>query len=537
MDLIGNRTLADLLVERCGRHPDRACLLVEDRAGAVTEYTYREVLDAVRRTAGGFAALGIGRGDAVVIHLRNCAEFVFAWFGLAWLGAVMVPSNVANSATELRYLIEHSEAVGVLTEPDHLPMFAEVLAGIPAVEHRIVARGAARDRTPRDGHAPAGFVPFAQLSAAAPAAPADVDSEDVVEMLFTSGTTARPKAVMITHANCLWGGERVSRGAALDGGDRLLTALPLFHINAQEITVLAALTVGGTAILLEDYHASTFWERVRGHGATVVSLVAMQVRTLLAQPASPDDTAHRVRRVVYAINVTEAEKDEFERRFGVELINGYGLSEGGTVVTMSPVFGDRRWPSIGLPNYDRQVRIVDEEGRDVPAGAVGEILVSGVPGRTLMKGYFKDPEATAAAVRDGWLHTGDNGYLDEKGYVYFFDRRKDVIKRAGENVSASEVEFALLAHPAIAEAAVVAGRDPVRDEEVVAFVVPLPGGPAGAPAFEEIVEHCRSRLAAFKVPTRIHVVPELPKTSIGKIEKKLLRRRLSDLDPAPGGER
>ncbi|GAA4236541.1 crotonobetaine/carnitine-CoA ligase [Actinomadura meridiana] len=513
MDLIGNRTLADLLVERTDRHPDRACLVIEDRSGAVTEYTYRETLDAVRRVAGGFEAVGIGRGDAVVIQLRNCAEFVFAWFGLAWLGAVMVPSNVACSAAELAYLIERSEAVGVLTEPDYLPMFADVLADLPKVEHRIVARGDAVD----------GFVPFADVASAPPAVRADVGSEDVVEMLFTSGTTARPKAVMITHANCLWGGERVARGAALHGGDRLLTALPLFHINAQEITVLAALTVGGTAVLLEDYHASGFWSRVRHHGATSVSLVAMQVRTMLAQPPSPDDAAHRVHRAIYAINVTDREKDEFERRFGVELINGYGLSEGGTVVTMSPVFGDRRWPSIGLPNFDRRIRIVDADGRDVPAGTVGEILVSGVPGRTLMKGYFKDPEATAATVRDGWLYTGDNGYLDEQGYVYFFDRKKDVIKRAGENVSASEVEFALLEHPAVAEAAVVAGPDPVRDEEVVAFVVARPPNPP--PTTDEIAAHCRARLATFKVPTRIHIVPELPKTSIGKVEKKLLRRR------------
>ncbi|RFS86582.1 ATP-dependent acyl-CoA ligase [Actinomadura spongiicola] len=515
MDLIGNRTLADLLVERCDRHPDRACLVVEDASGAVTEYTYRETLDAVRRTAGGFAALGVGHGDAVVIHLRNRAEFVFAWFGLAWLGAVMVPSNVAASAAELAYLVERSEAVGVLTEPDHVPTFAGVLARAPKVAHRIVARG---DDT-RDG-----FVPFSDVASGPPVEPARVDSEDVVEMLFTSGTTARPKAVMITHANCLWGGERVARGAALHDGDRLLTALPLFHINAQEITVLAALTVGGTAVLLEEYHASGFWSRVRHHGATSVSLVAMQLRTMLAQPPSPDDAVHRVHRAVYAINVTDREKDAFERRFGVELINGYGLSEGGTVVTMSPVFGDRRWPSIGLPNFDRRIRIVDEDGRDVPAGTVGEILVSGVPGRTLMKGYFKDPEATAAAVRDGWLHTGDNGYLDERGYVYFFDRKKDVIKRAGENVSASEVEFALLAHPSIAEAAVVAAPDPVRDEEVCAFVVPRASGPA--PSREEIAEHCRARLAAFKVPTRIEVVDALPKTSIGKVEKKLLRRRL-----------
>jgi carnitine-CoA ligase len=200
--------------------------------------------------------------------------------------------------------------------------------------------------------------------------------------------------------------------------------------------------------------------------------------------------------------------------------NGYDLSEATLVVSHAPVHRPKRWPSVGLPSGDRRVRIVDPAGGEVPTGAVGEITVHGVPGRTLMKGYYKDPEATAAAIHDGWLHTGDHGWVDELGYLYFFDRRKDVIKRAGENVSALEVETALLEHPEIEVAAVVAAADPVRDEAVKAFVVRREGSALDAAAVQAF---CAERLAGFKVPTIVEFRDALPLTSVGKVEKRVLR--------------
>ncbi len=513
MDVIGNRTLRDLLTERAHRQPDKPYLVFEDKTGAVTEYTYAEVLGLVRRAAAGFASLGIAKGDAVVIHLANCPEFLFAWWGLSWLGAVAVPSNVANTRPEMEHVLGFSEAVAVITSPGHLGLIGEVLASVPTVKHRIVARSSAP--------LPGALLLEEIMAPAAEPPDVAVDAEDVVEMIFTSGTTARPKAVMLTHANCLRSGERASRSSATDDTDRFLTALPAFHVNAQSMSILASLTVGGTLVLLEEYRATQFLSQLRRHRATSVSLVAMQLRTLLAQPPDERDRDHHLRRNFYAINVLESEKESFEARFGVELMNGYGLSEAMTIVTVAPMFGERRWPSIGLPAYDRLVRIVDENDEDVPVGTPGEIIVWGVPGRTLMKGYFKDPTATAAAVRDGWLHTGDNGYFDDKGYVYFFDRKKDVIKRSGENISASEVEDALLNHPSIAEAAVIGVPDPVRDEAVKAFVVPEAGSALTA---QEVIAHCRTRLASFKVPTIVELRESLPKTSIGKIEKKVLRQ-------------
>ena len=302
---------------------------------------------------------------------------------------------------------------------------------------------------------------------------------------------------------------------------RCLTSLPVFHVNAQSVTVLSALTAAGTCILLQEFRASRFWGQMRAHRATQTSLVAMQLRTLLAQPPAPTDTDHSLGRVFYAINVTDDEKKQFEERFGVELINGYGLSEAMTLVTMAPVFGDRRWPSIGLPLYDRTVRILDAGGATLPVGKIGEIAVSGAPGRTLFKEYYNDPGATAAALVDGWLHTGDNGWLDGDGYVFFLDRKKDVIKRAGENISASEVERVLVEHPAIEEVAIIGVPDPIRDEAVKAFVVLRAGESASA---DDIAAFCATRLAGFKVPTIYEFRESLPKTSVGKIEKKALRQ-------------
>jgi crotonobetaine/carnitine-CoA ligase len=513
IDIAGNRSLRDLLCDQAERQPDKTFLLTEDMSGSVTPVTYGETVALALRAAEGFARVGIGKGDRVIVHMSNSLDWVVSWFGLSWIGAVIVPTNTASTSAELSYMAQHCEAVGVVTETRFLDAVRAALPELGNLRHVVLAR---------TGQVEPGTVLLGDLMEEGAAQPpaVEVGSDDVMQMLFTSGTTARPKAVVLTHANALIAGQREAVAVGIDETDRSLTSLPIFHVNGQCVTLLAALSVGATAILLEQFSASTFWSQVRSHEATAISLVAMQVRTLLAQPPSDDDARHKVRRTFFAINVSDDEKKQFEERFGVEFINGYGLSEAMVLVSAAPVHGAKRWPSIGLPTPGRRIRIVDEDGTELPAHAVGEITVQGVPGRTLMKEYYRDPEATARTIRDGWLHTGDNGYLDEKGYLYFFDRKKDVIKRAGENISATEVEFALMRHPDVVEAAVIAIPDAVRDEAVKAFVV-LAEGRMLTQA--DLVEHCATSLARYKVPSVIEFRDSLPKTSVGKIEKKLLR--------------
>lgn len=513
MDMVGNRTMRDLLDERVERNTDKTFLVFEDKEGHVQEHTYTEFRDRVDAVAAGLTDLGIGPGDRVTVHLTNCPEILEVWFALATLGAAMVPSNVANTASELEYVMDYSDSVAVVTQPSLLDVVSKATQGAPKIQHTVLARTA----NPVEQ-----TVLLEDLcKSGTPVPRPTVDSESVVQMIFTSGTTARPKGVLLTHANSLHAGERESRGLSLDSTDRCLTSLPIFHVNAQCITVLSSLTVGGTCIILEEFRASKYWEQIRTHRATQTSLVAMQARTLLAQPPRETDRDHQLRRTFYALNISTAEKEEFERRYGVELINAYGLSEAMTLVTLCPVFGPKRWPSIGLPAQGRRVRLVGPGGTDVPTGEVGEIVVEGIPGRTLMKGYHKDPEATARALRDGWLWTGDNAIADEHGYLYWFDRRADMIKRSGENISTAEVEFAISQHPDVAEVAVIGVPDEIRDEAVKAIVVPVEGAQLSV---EDIQEFCADKLAAFKIPTIVDFREGLPKTSIGKVSKSTLRK-------------
>jgi crotonobetaine/carnitine-CoA ligase len=512
-DHVGRRAVPSLLAERIAAAPDRVALVFEDACGVVVELTYADFGGQVARVAAGLVGLGVGPGDRVALCLPSRPEFVLTFFALARIGAVGVPCNPASSAREMSHVIGLTESRVLVATAGLGGLVEELRDADLGLEHVVSA-----------GEDAAADLPFADLLAEQPLeVEEEPDPKAPLEIIFTSGTTAAPKGVVLTHANWLWAGERASHWHRLEDRDRLLTALPLFHVNAQSFTLLAALTVGATAIFLETYSASRFIDQVRGRRATQTNLVATQLRTLLAQPERADDAEHELRRVGYSINVSDAEKEGFERRFGVELLNGYGLTEAMTEVTVAPVYGERRWPSVGRPALGREVRI-DREGAEAAAGEIGEILVKGVPGRTIMHGYYRDPEATAATIVDGWLHTGDKGYFDADGFLYFFDRAKDVIKRGGENISATEVEATLTGHPAIALAAVIGIPDPIRDEAVMAFVVAEPGAELDE---EEVRRYCAEQLARFKVPTVIRLVDSLPMTSIGKVEKKALREMVA----------
>jgi crotonobetaine/carnitine-CoA ligase len=284
--------------------------------------------------------------------------------------------------------------------------------------------------------------------------------------------------------------------------------------------IFPVLTVGATLVLVQRFSASRFWGQVRRHGVHVSSFVGPHLRMFLQQPEDVLESDHTLRHVMYALNCSLEEKAEYERRFKARLVNGYGLSEAFTIAAVAPLYGPDHYPAAGLPAVCRDIRIIDDLGVDVPVGATGEILVGGTPGRTIMAGYLHDPEATKAVILDGrWLRTGDIGRIDAEGFLHFCDRRKEVIKRGGENVSALEVEATLATHPLVAEAAVFGVPDHIMDQAVKAVVVPYPDAEISE---LELISYCAEHLAKFKVPSIIEFRLQLPKTSIGKIQKFIL---------------
>lgn len=495
----GGDTVASVLRQQASRHADEPFLVFEREPGVIEETTWSEQLARAERTAGALVRLGVRPGERFSVHLANCPEFFDLWFAAALIGAAIVPSNPLCTVDELAYHFEHANCRLSITQPDLLD----------------TAVRAAKDRLPVLSIEDA-WVRDDDVAPNVTVAPLDV-----LGVLYTSGTTSRPKGVLITQAAYLYVGDAVAEHIRLQPSDRNLIVLPMFHGNAQYYSSMSAIVTGASIALAPRFSASRWSEQATVLGATVTSLFAAPMRMILAQEPAPFDAAHALRIGLFAQNVTEEQLANFEERFDLPLIQLYGMTETVAPPTMNPVFGERRGLSIGRPITSAQLRVVDLEGRDVSPGESGELLVSGQPGRTLMLGYLNNPEATAEALSDGWLHTGDSVRVDDEGYLYFVDRRKDMIKRAGENVATGEVERVLNEHPSVFESAAFGVPDPMRDEAIHVAVVLHPGAHASA---DELLGHCRERLAKFKVPDEIRIVETLPRTSVGKIQKHLLRQ-------------
>ncbi|MDX1402285.1 MAG: AMP-binding protein, partial [Kiloniellales bacterium] len=352
-------------------------------------------------------------------------------------------------------------------------------------------------------------------------------AEDEVAILYTSGTTSRPKGVLVTNANYIYAGETVARSLCQRPEDRHLVVLPLFHGNAQYYSTMSTLVTGASMVLSSRFSARRYFDQAIRHSCTLGSLFSAPIRMILAQPRRAELAENSLRAALFAQNVTEEQLEEWEERFQVPLMQIWGMTE-----TMGPPLGNpihfrRNNMSLGLPAMGYRVELVDDEGNPVPQGEIGQIVVSGEAGRSLMKGYFKDPSATKETMRTGRLWSGDNARQDESGYFHFVDRAKDMIKRAGENIAAGEVEAVILQHPEVFDCAVVGLPDPIRDEAIVAVVVPHDRANLDA---DSIIEWCKSRLARFRVPERVVFRPSLPRTSVGKIQKHILRAELISAD-------
>jgi crotonobetaine/carnitine-CoA ligase len=472
--------------------------------------TYAEALLAAERAAAGLAALGVGRGDRVALMLPNCLEFLDLWFGLALLGAVLVPINPALKGDGLRYLLEHSEAAAAIVD-DPLTDTVDEAVGHAGPRHRIVARGPARDRW-RDS---AEVLKGDRASLATPT----VQPGDLASILYTSGTTGPPKGVRNCHnAYPTAGYEFTQHYARLCTDDVLYTSLPLFHVNAQMLTTVGSIVSGVPMVLAPRFSASGFFDDLRRHGATVFNYIGAMLTMLYKQTERPDDRENPVRVTIGGAAPAELWK-AFEARFGVEILEIYGLTETATFTLGSPP-DDIRVGKVGLPVSWAEVQVHREDGTVAEPGEPGEIVVRSKRPDVLFQGYDKNEEATERAMAGGWFHSGDRGRRDEDGYFVFLDRLKDSIRRRGENISSYEVERVVNSHRAVAESAAVGVPSELGEEEVMIVLVPRDGLEVDP---SELVAYCSERMASFMVPRFVRIRAELPKTATQRVQKFALR--------------
>lgn len=522
-DIVGSKTLRELWDDQARVFRDKTVLIFHDRNDKVCEFTYSEFNEEINKAANLFLELGIKKNDKVAIQLHNCPEFLMCWFGIAKIGAVMVPLNTHYTQEESEYIIQKCDGVAAaVIEEDFLPFYDRREPNKDCeIKNILLARS--EKQIP-------GIINFGEEKRRQPEQLKEIrplSCDDVAEILFTSGTTSRPKGVVITHYNILYSGIFAAWQLSVRNNDLFLNVMPAFHVDLQLNTIMPIITVGATMILMEKYSARKFWKYICDYKATITECIPMMVRTLMMQPEQEWEKDHCLRDVYFYLSLTNKEKKAFEERFNVQLLNSYGSTEVLVGVIADLPFGERKWPSIGKPGLAYEAKIVDEEGHELPPNKIGEILIKGVPGRTLMKEYYHDPDATARTFEfGGWLHSGDKGYVDELGWFYFVDRKVNIIKRAGENISSTEIENVLMCHPKISEAAVIGIPDPIRDQAVKAFILFKDGEELTT---EEILDYCRDHLAEFKVPSVIEITKSFPRTPTGKIKKKLLSRQTRTL--------
>jgi crotonobetaine/carnitine-CoA ligase len=470
-------TIPELFDGAVARIPDKVWLLHEEES-----FTYAEAAARIGGIAAALSAAGIGRGEIVMATARNEPSFVFLWLAVVRLGAIYVGVNPQSSDAELHGLVEQVGPALLLQDT------AELIDAPPA-ELR----------------------------------PSEVGPDYPAVLIPTSGTTGRSKLVTQTHRAYAWAGEGFPYWMGLTPEDRLMTSLPLFHVNAPAYSILGSVGAGASVALLPRFSASGFLDAARRHGATEFNAIGAMLEILMAQPDRPDDADNPLRLCYTGPSPTRERQLEIEERFGLEIVCGYALSESpyaliwphgqrpfGTLGTL------RQHPSLGVVNEGRVV----EDGRDVEVGEVGELWLRNP---VVMQGYWGMPEETAAVVGDdGWLRTGDLVRREPGGLFTFVARVKDVIRRRGENLAPAEVEAALAEHPSVVEAAVIGVPSALSEEEVKAFVVA-----AGELDLADLREFAAGRLTRFKVPRYLEVVDELPHTPTGRIAKHRLPAELT----------
>ena len=484
--------------------------------------SYEELNRAANRTARGLQNLGVRKGDRVAVMLTNRPEFLFLSFGLSKLGAIEVPINTAHQGYLLSYMIRQTECSIVVAESQFLAALGKVMPELPTVA-RMVVLDTRETPSAIEGRP---CVAFEEMTANdGDYRRATVSWSDPLVVLFTSGTTGPSKAAVLPQNYALHMGEITCESTGYGPDDCLYNALPLFHGNAKVLSMMPALLSGARMVLAPRFSAGSFWDEVRHYGCTEFNYIGGILPILLKAEPRPDDGDNPLR-ILMGGGASAAVCEAFESRFNVSIVEGYGMSEIGIPLMSTP--GQRKAGACGKPHRHYEVRLVDDDGVEIDeADTPGELLVRPKTPWSMMLGYYGMPDKTVEAWRDLWFHTGDYLKRDSDGFFAFVDRKKDAIRRRGENISSWEVERIVAEHPAVLECAAIPVRSELGEDEVMVCIVLKPGHSIRAP---ELIEHCNSSMAKFMVPRYVRFMDALPKTPTERVQKYQLREEGVTLD-------
>ncbi len=510
------RDIPWLLNQWATKTPDKDFLIWEPFSGETKRWTYAAFQADVKRVASALAQRSVKFGDKVLLHLDNCPEFAISWFACAQLGAVAVSTNTRSVMRDMTYFADHAEVVCAITQPCFAKLVFEAAPGIKFLCVTDNDTGEPAEPPSDIPHIP--FSEFLSESVPCPDRPADHLADLGIQ--FTSGTTSRPKAVLWTHANAIWGAQVNAAHMKLVPEDITLTFLPLFHTNAQSYSMLGSLWVGGTMVVQPKFSASRFWEVSLKHKCTWCSMIPFCFKALTQQEIPAKHHYKFWGPAIHAEAIDEA--------FGVTTIGWWGMTE---TITQG-ITGNLAHPgadlSIGRAADEYEISIRNPDGTHIQPGERGRLYIRGVRGVTLFKEYYKNPDATENAFdAEGWFDTGDLIRLDEEGNLYFSDRDKDMLKVGAENVAASEIESVINTTGWVDECAVVGQKHYMLDEVPVVFVIPAANAPDELE--QKIISLCKESLADFKVVRSVHLVDELPRSTLEKVAKNELRARLQEI--------
>lgn len=484
------------------------------------ETSYGELDVSINKFADGLQQLGVKKGDHLALVLGNSPYFVIALYGAMRAGATVIPVNPIYTPDEIGYILNNGDVKTIVTLDLLLPLVEKMNPALPAVEHIISCETPESKVDASSLSISSKLKSFTNLivSSVSEPAPIELDEEDVAVILYTSGTTGKPKGAMLTHKNLYSNAKDVGSYLKMNNTDTVVATLPMFHVFCLTVSLNAPLISGATLLIVPRFSPAEIFKLVKTYEATVFAGVPTMYNFLLQHEAGNVEDLESLRLCISGgASMPVALLKGFEQKFQVVVSEGYGLSEASPVTCFNPLDRPRKAGSIGTNILNVENKVVNELGEEVPSGQVGELIVKGP---NVMKGYYKMPEETAHTIRDGWLYTGDLATKDEEGYFTIVDRKKDMVIVGGYNVYPREVEEVLYNHQGVVEVAVVGVPDRNQGEAVKCFVVLKDQSLTE----EGLKEYCREHLAKYKVPSTIEFLEELPKNTTGKI----LRRALKD---------